>query len=471
MTDNPKLPSQQPPKQPMGQPSRTPTAKKPERWTNKVEKAQARADRFFSTDEEIPLRTHLLLVLILGFCALFILWANFAKLDEVTRGQGKVIPSSEIQTVSSLEGGIVEEFLVHDGQSVKAGQPLMRLRDIQATSDLGSNTEKYMSLKAKVQRLQAETQDKAAPSFTPDVMKAAPTSVQEEMQAFRANKLNVSSQIQVLEQQISQRRSEVTELRTRISDLRQVINMSRQERDMIQPLVERGSAPKVEMLQLERGIKERETELNALTTALPRTEAAVSEANARINELRSSLRAQAQTELAATLAEMNAIAPTLTALEDRKTRTELRSPVNGTIKDIKVTTVGGTVQPGQPIIEIVPRDDQLLVEANVRPSDIAFLYPGQKAVVKLTAYDYSIYGGLQGEVVDISADTITNEKGESFYRVRVRTSETHLVRKGEVLQIIPGMVASVDILTGKKTLMEYFLKPFVKTLKSAMRER
>lgn len=169
--------------------------------------------------------------------------------------------------------------------------------------------------------------------------------------------------------------------------------------------------------------------------------------------------------------EMKSIEQTLGSLEDRKTRTEIRSPVNGTVKDIVVTTVGGVVKPGEPMMEIVPKDDQLLVEARVRPSDIAFLYPGQKAVVKITAYDYSIYGGLRGELVDISADTITNEKGESFYRVRLRTYENTLKRKGEVLPIIPGMVASVDIMTGKKSVMEYILKPFVKTLSNAMSER
>ncbi len=440
-------------------------------WSKRVDTVQAHADRFFMTDDEMPLRTHLILVMIIGFCFMFILWSSFASLDEVTKGQGKVIPSSEIQVISSLEGGIVNAFMVHEGDAVQAGQPLVQLRDIQATSDLGSNRERFLGLKAKVQRLQAEAEGKDTPVFSDDVMQGAPSSVKEELEAFRANRRNLDSQTQVLEQQITQRRSEVNEARSRISDLRQVIALAEQQRDMTRPMVERGSAPKMELLQLDRDLKERETELNSVQTSLPRAQAAVNEAQARIDEVKSSARAQAQTELAATNVEMNSIAPTLNALEDRKTRTELRSPVNGTIKDIKITTVGGVVQPGQPIIEIVPKDDQLLVEANVRPADIAFIYPDQPAVVKLTAYDYAIYGGLKGKVVEISPDSITNEKGESFYRVRVRTSETHLTRKGQVLEIIPGMVASVDIMTGKKTVMEYLLKPFIKTLKSSLRER
>jgi adhesin transport system membrane fusion protein len=328
-----------------------------------------------------------------------------------------------------------------------------------------------MGLMASIARLKAEAEGQITPEFPPEVMAAAPQNVSEEMDAFRANMQSLNSQLQVFQQQLSQREQEVRELNTRISDLRGVINLSRQERDMIAPLVERGSAPKIELIQLERGLKEKQSELNSLQGALPRSQSAVNEAKAKIAEVTNTARAQAQTELSAKSVEMNSLKQTLGTLEDRKTRTEVRSPVNGTVKAIKVTTVGGVVKPGEDMMEIVPKDDQLLVEARVRPSDIAFLYPGQKAVVKITAYDFSIYGGLRGELVDISADTITNEKGESFYRVRLRTYENTLKRKDEILPIIPGMVASVDIMTGKKSVMEYILKPFIKTLNNAMSER
>jgi adhesin transport system membrane fusion protein len=440
-------------------------------WARRFETAQAHADKYFMTDEELPLRQHLLLVMIAAFVFLFILWGSFASLDEVTKGQGKVIPSSEVQVISSLEGGIVDQFFVKEGDAVKAGQPLVQLHDIQALSDLGSNRQKYLGLKAKAQRLEAEIENLPAPKFSDDVLKGVPAIVQQEIQAFRTDQQNLNSQTAVLEQELSQRRGEENEARTKISDLRGVVSLAQQHRDMTAPMVARGSAPKMELLTLEQEIKEKQTELNGYTSSLPRIQAAINEAQARIHELNNSTRAQAQTDLTATTAEMNTLAPTLNALEDRKTRTELKSPVNGTVKDMKITTVGGVVQPGQPILEIVPKDDQLIVEANVRPADIAFLYPDQPAVVKLTAYDYAIYGGLRGHVVDISADSITNEKGESFYRVRIRTDENHLTRKGEILNIIPGMVASVDIMTGKKTVMEYLLKPFIKTLRSAMRER
>lgn len=436
-----------------------------------VEKMAARADKFFVTDEDIPLHQHILLVSIAAFFVFFIIWANFATLDEVTRGQGRIIPSSEIQKLQSLEGGIVDEFLVKEGEEVKAGQLLMRLRDIQASSDLGSNQKRVLGLQAKIARLQAESEGKTTPEFSEAVMKGVPESVSEELNTFRANSSNLTNQLAVTEQQLAQRKQEISELRGRISDVSSVIALSRQELETIRPLVERGSAPKLELLQKERDLKERQTELNSLQSSAPRIQATITEAEARIKEVRSSFQAQAQTELAATQIELNSLGETLGALEDRKTRTEIKSPVNGYVKDITVSTVGGVVQPGVDLIEIVPKDDQLLVEAEVRPSDIAFLHPGQKAVVKITAYDFSIYGGLNGEVVDISADTITNDKDEKVYRVRVRTFDTTLKRKNEVLPIIPGMVATVDILTGKKTVMEYIMKPIVKTLHDSLGER
>lgn len=436
-----------------------------------VEKMSARADKFFITDEDLPLHQHILLMSVAAFFFLFIVWANFATLDEVTRGQGRIIPSSEIQQLQSLEGGIVDEFMVKEGDEVKAGQLLMRLRDIQASSDLGSNQKRVMGLQAKIARLQAESEGKTAPVFADAVMKGVPKSVSEELSTFRANQTNLQNQLAVTDQQLTQRRQEISELRGRIGDVRSVIGLARQEMETIRPLVERGSAPKLELLQKERDLKERQTELNSLESSIPRIQATITEAEARIKEVRSSFQAQAQTELAATQIELNSLGETLGALRDRKTRTEIKSPVNGYVKDITVSTVGGVVQPGMVLVEIVPKDDQLLVEAEVRPSDIAFLHPGQKAVVKITAYDFSIYGGLKGEVVDISADTITNEKDEKVYRVRVRTEETTLKRKNEVLPIIPGMVATVDILTGKKTVMEYLLKPIVKTLNDSLGER
>lgn len=428
-------------------------------------------ERYFDVDEDLPASRHLVLLSILAFFIFFAIWSSWATLDMVTRGQGKVIPSSDIQAVQSLDAGIVEEFLVLEGDEVEAGQVLMRLSDIEASSDLGANRARYLGLLASIKRLQAEASGLDSFTFPEEVKKGAPESVAEEMNAFRANRQQVRGQLDILRQQLSQREQEVTELTTRIEDIKGVLRLQKEERDVIAPLVARGSAPQLELLQLERSIKEKQSELNSAETSLPRARSAVNEAQARIREVESTAKAKAQEQLAVKLLEMNEIKQRLSALTERKTRTELRSPVNGTVQDILVNSVGGVVRPGEDLVRIVPKDDQLIVEARIRPSDRAFIYPGQHAVVKITAYDFSIYGGLKGEVLDISADTITDDQGNSFYRVKLRTYERELKRKGEILPIIPGMVAQVDILTGKRTVLQYLMKPFIKTLDKAMNER
>lgn len=442
-----------------------------ESWVRgQVEKAKAHADNFFMTDDDLPLSRHLLMVSIFSFFILIIIWASMANLEEVTRGDGKVIPSSEVQKISSLEGGILDDILIKEGDEVVAGQTLVRLRDVAASSDLGSNKARYLGMLATVTRLQAEAEGKM-PDFPEEVIKGAPQSVTEEMNAYRANQDKINSQMIVFEQQKSQRSQELNELQIKANDLRGQLSLAEEERAMVAPLVASGSAPKMELLQLDRMIKERQTELNSVTAAIPRARSAIGEANARMSELKSTARATAQTELSAKLSEMNAIKESLAGLADRRDRAEIKSPVNGYVKELRVYTKGGVVQPGQEFIEIVPKDDQLLVEGRIKPKDIAFIYPNQPAVVKITAYDFSIYGGLKGNVVSISPDAITDEEGESYYLVRVRTEENSLKRAGEILPIIPGMVASVDILTGEKTVMEYLMKPFIKTLDNAMNER
>lgn len=436
-----------------------------------AQRLEAHALRVFDTDDDLPLSKHLLLMAICAFILIFIVWANLASLDEVTRGEGKVIPSTEVQAIQSLDAGTVEEIVVREGDIVEAGQVLMRLNAIEAESDLGANRARYLGLLASITRLQAEVEGVGTINFPEEVMKGSPSSVTEELNAFRANRQSLQGQLNVLEQQLNQRNQELRELNTRIGDTRRTIALQRDEADIVRPLVERGSASKMELMQLDRAIQEKRTELNGYTSSLPRIQASIEEAQARIEEVKNTAKAQAQAELSTKLLEMNEIKERLSALEQRKGRTEIKSPVNGTIQEISVNTIGGVVSPAEDLIKIVPKDDQLIVEAKVRPSDRAFIFPGQPAMIKISAYDFSIYGGLEGELIDISADTVEDEEGNSFYRVRLRTYETELKRKGEVLPITTGMVATADILTGEKTVMQYLLKPFIKTLDNAMNER
>ncbi len=437
----------------------------------KADRAEARALAVFETDEDLSLSRHMLFIAIMVFFVSFIIWANIAQLDEVTRGSGKIIPSSDVKSLQSLDPGIVDEFLVREGDRVEPGQVLVRLRDIEASSDLGANRVRYLGLLASITRLQAEAEGRESVEFPDEVTQDAGESVIEELNAFRANKLQLDTQINVLQKQLRQKEQELDELKSNIRDVETTLNLQRKELRMIEPLVKRGSAPEIELLQLQQGIQQRLTELNGLKSSLPRTQSAIDEANARMADARQSAQTAAQVDLADKLTQLNEIRERLTGLKERKGRTEIKSPVAGTIQELLVNTVGGVVRAGEDLIKIVPEDDQLIVEAKVNPSDRAFIYPGQEAVIKVTAYDFSIYGGLRGELLEISADTIEDEKGNAFYRVRLRTYEKELKRRGEVLPIIPGMVASVDILTGQKTVMQYLLKPLIKTLDNAMNER
>lgn len=432
---------------------------------------QAHTLAFFDTDESLPLSKHLLFVSITVFFVAFFVWANLAQLDEVTRGDGKVIPSSDIQALQSLDPGIVDEFLIKEGDFVRQGQVLVRLRDIEASSDLGANRARYLGLLASITRLQAQVEGRDIVEFPEEVITESPTSVTEELNSFKANKSQLQRQINVLQQQMTQREQEVDELNGRIGDSKGVLYLQQKELNIIKPLVQAGSAPELELLQLQQQIQQQRSELNQLKKSVPRAQSAIQEAQARIEEVKQTAQTEAQTELATKLSELNEIRERLSGLQERKGRTEIRSPVDGTIQELTVNTIGGVVRAGEDLIKIVPEDDQLIIEAKVKPADRAFIYPGQDAVIKVTAYDFSIYGGLKGELLDISADTIEDEQGNVFYRVRLRTYDKELKRKGEVLPIIPGMVASVDILTGQKTVMQYLLKPLVKTLDNAMNER
>ena len=434
---------------------------------------EAYGDKILLSDTDLPFAKHLILFGILFAFFGFIVWANFAVVDERTRGQGRVVPSSEVQIIQHQEGGTISALLVKEGDTVTPGQTLMRLSDVGATSELGSVTARTLGLQAKIQRLQAEAEGKEVVEFSEEVMEGAPKTVQEELNTFRANRSQIDSQKSVFQSQLSQRRGEVSEINTRIADLNRVIALTNEEMSMIKPLVDRGSAPKRDVLQLEQQLAQQRSELNGLTASLPRARAAIAEAEARLKDIETTFRTQAQNDLTSAMIDMNAFEQQLPALQDRKSRTEIRSPVRGIVKDIKIRTDegGGVIRPGEAVMEIVPVDDQLVIEAKIKPSDIAFLHPGQKATVKITAYDFSIYGGLKGELTDISADTITNEKGESFYQIKVVTDQSKIIRNGQEHPIIPGMVASVDILTGKKTIMEYIMKPLIKTWDQALHER
>lgn len=411
-----------------------------------------------------------LIFMLIMFFGSALLWAYAAEIDEITRGDGRVIPSSQVQIVQNLEGGILKEIFVKEGQVVDTGDILLRIDDTGFAASYGELKANEYALMGRVARLTAQAESRAL-EFAPGLLAEAREVALSEEQLFQANESTLQSQIAILRVQADQRKQELAEVRGLIDKFKTSLDLAKEELDLTEPLVANGVVPKISMIRIKREVADLAGELKTTQLSMPRARSAVQEANRRIEEKFNAYRSQALTELSVAKAEMAQIMETLAAAKDRVVRTDVKSPVKGIIKQINVRTIGGVVSPGMELIEIVPVEDTLLVEAKVRPADIAFLRIDQKATVKLTAYDFSIYGGLTGHLERISADTITEEDGESFYKVIIRTEKNYLERAGEQLPIIPGMVASVDVLTGRKTVLDYLLKPILKTKQRALSER
>ncbi len=404
------------------------------------------------------------------FIAVIVLlvWASFAQLDEVTRGEGKVIPSRQVQVMQSLDGGIVSEILVKEGQQVKTGQLLLKVDPTRFVSSLRENRAQYIALLAKAARLTAVANGK--PFIPPpELIKEAPDLVEQERSAYENKRMELDATVGVATQQLSQRRNELTELIAKREQAAQSYSLTARELEVTRPLAKTGAVSEVELLRLERDVARYRGERDASSAQIPRIQGAISEAQRKIEEVELTMRNQARSELSDTNAKLSALSAGSEGLADRVKQAEIRAPMNGTVKQLFANTVGGVVQPGKEIIEIVPSDDALMLEARIQPKDIGFLRPGQPALVKFTAYDFSIYGGLEATLEQIGADTITDEKGNAFYIVRVRTKRSTI--GDAAMPIIPGMVAEVDILTGKKSLLSYMMKPVLRAKATALTER
>ncbi|PTS83930.1 HlyD family type I secretion periplasmic adaptor subunit [Pseudomonas sp. HMWF032] len=397
-------------------------------------------------------------------------WAHFAILEEVTTGEGKAIPSSKIQVIQNLEGGIVSEIFVREGQVVEKGAVLLRLDDTRFLSNRGETEADRLALVARVERLTAEAEGRPL-NMPTDILNQAPQLAEDELALYQSRQNRLQSEQRTLGEQLRQKTQELAEFRAKSQQYRSSMGLLQQELDMSQPLVATGAISQVEILRLRRSLVEIRGSLDATNLAIPRAESAMDEIKSKIEESELSFRSEAFKELNEIRTELQKITATSLAIDDRVSRTTVVSPVRGIIKQLKVNTIGGVVQPGSDMLEIVPLDDSLLIEAKVRPQDVAFLHPGQKAMVKFTAYDYTIYGGLKANLELISADTITDEEGNSFYLIQVRTNKSHLGSEERPLLIIPGMVATVDIITGEKSVLDYLLKPVLKARSEAMRER
>ena len=413
-------------------------------------------------------RSLIWLTLILFICAIY--WASISEVEEVTRGMGKVIPSSQIQIIQNLEGGILAETYVNIGDIVEKGQLLMRLDEKRFSAPYKEYRLKYLALIARAARLTAETE--ITEMILPAELEQENTAIAaREWQLYNSRKEELATTIEILEEQAKQRRQDIAELEEKLTEVTRTYQLLKREMELTEPLVGQGAVSEVELLRLQREASTMLGDIAATKLAIPRVRSQLQEALKEIKEEQLQFSNSAKKELNEVQAELDALSATSVALADRLERTSIRSPVYGTVKQVLVNTVGGVIQPGMDLIEIVPLEDTLLVEAQIKPSDIAFLRPKQKATVKFTAYDFTIYGGLEAQLEYISADSVIDEKGNAYYQVNVRTNQNYLMGKEGKMPIIPGMVATVDILTGKKTILSYLLKPILKAKQTALRER
>ncbi|OWT79861.1 MULTISPECIES: HlyD family type I secretion periplasmic adaptor subunit [unclassified Achromobacter] len=397
-----------------------------------------------------------------------LVWAYFGFIDEVVRGDGKVVPSRQVQVVQSLDGGSVKEILVRPGQQVEAGQVLLRIDPTRFNSSLGENNAEYYSLLAKAARLHALATGDVfqAPA---EVLAKLPAAAESERNAWiqRTNELNAT--VAVAKEQVKQRQEELRETETKRDQAATTCSLTSREMAVTRPLLKSGAVSEVDLLRLQRDVTKSCGDAKGAEASIDRIQASIKEAQSKVQEAELNIRNQARSELMDTNTKLATLHAGQVALADKVKLSEIRSPVRGTVKTLLNNTVGGVVQPGKDILEIVPTDDTLLLEVRINPRDVGFLHPQQKAEVKFTAYDYSIYGGLEGQVESIGADTITDERGNSFYIVRVRTAQSSL--GNGTMPIIPGMVAEVHILTGKRTVLQYLLKPILRAKSNAFTER
>ncbi|MCH9806100.1 MAG: HlyD family type I secretion periplasmic adaptor subunit [Alphaproteobacteria bacterium] len=411
-----------------------------------------------------------LLLSLVGLVAAFVTWAAFAEIEEATRGEGRVIPASKIQLVQNLEGGIVVDIGVREGDRIKAGDVILRIDPTQADASHGETNERILGLRALTTRLEAELEAKAL-VFADDLKRDAASLVARQRQAHSARRRELDAALAGLDSQLRQREQELIELNAKVVILTRSLEIAEAQEAILAPLAKSRAASRSELLTAAARVNDTRGQLQAAQLAIPRVKAQAEEVRQRRAEKVSSYRAEAFEKLNTARVELAALEEVNKRSADKLARTIVKAPATGIVKTVHVTTIGQVVQPGSDLIEIVPVDEALLIQARIRPQDIAFLRPGQPARVKLTAYDFALYGGLDGEVVQIGADSVTDDKGDTYYLIKVRTKGSKLEHGGDDLPIIPGMVAQVDVLTGQKTVLAYLTKPLTRMRHDALRER
>jgi len=431
------------------------------------------------SNEKSPLKLDIVFVTIFLFFVSAIVWAIYADIDELARGNGKVIPANKIQTIQNLDGGIISEILTQEGFHVKKDQPLLKIDTIRFQASLEENKDIRLSLLTKKTRLNAELKfntNQKIPRliFSTELKNNAQSYIKIENRLFKHKLNEYKSSVKTLKFQLYQKRQELKEIHAKVKQLERSLVIVSKQKNTISRMVNSGSKSNVELLKIESTHNKTKGELEGSLLSIPRAKLAIAEAKSKIDERINKFKTEASTKLQDIESELKKINSRLISDNDKLSKTIVRSPVNGIVKQININTIGGVVKSGDTLIEIVPDSNILLIEAKIDPKDIAFINPTLKAIVKITAYDFSIYGGLEGKIIEISADSIKDKdskEGKSYYKIVIKTSKNYLERNGKKLPIIPGMIASVDIVTGKKSIMDFILKPILKTKQNALHER
>lgn len=428
----------------------------------------------FSREDRPPLFASASVFIIGALFVAFFVWASYAEVDEIARGDGKVIPASKTQIIQASEAGVVQEIAVKVGQIVKKDDLIIRLDNTMSVSSLGEQQAKARTLQARIARLKHEQAGNLDQPFAcpQEIEKVAPDVCENEQKLLVARRENSANKLSVLKARLEQRETEHDEALANQKRLTESIAVSDKEAELVKSMVKRGLMAQTEQIRVDREQTELNGQLALAVETIKRTEAATEEAKLQVDELGLQLQQEALDELTQALAELSVVEETIRGASDRVARTDIRSPVDGIVNTLELNTLGAFVQPGAVVAGIVPTSETLLVEARVSPRDVAFIRPDQNALIKITAYDFSIFGGLEGKVANITADSLVDQNtGEPYYQVRVSTDSSVLAKDGKSYAIIPGMICTVEIMTGRKTILSYLLKPINKARDEALRER
>lgn len=434
------------------------------------------SDKDFMDELEAAIRmkpsesSHYLLIAVASLIVAFVIWSSTSEIEEITHGSGQVVPTQEIQVVQSLEGGILSELLVREGQQVKKGEILLKVSDVAFASEERGTEARAISLKAKKARLEAEAASKNF-EVPKEIQEKYPDIARNETALYQSRQQELDNAKSILDNKISSARAELAEVRAKINRLSESRKLLNQELSITKEMVAKKAVPKLEEIRLNRELSNVSGQIRESSEKKRGLEAELRGAQKEREDREDKFKSQVLGELNEIESQVSQIDESLTAIGDRVSRTEIRSPVDGVVNKISIKTIGGVIEPAMQLVEVVPLDDDLKIIAQVSPQEIAFLRPDQDVNIKISAYDSQRYGSLKGKLVRIGANSVTDREGNIFFEIEVQANQNYLGSKEKPLPITPGMVAQTEIITGERTILSYLMKPVLRTRDKALTER